>query len=110
MFFIRGAAPPPSRKFIETPDEPPLLVDAKPPSKYGARLTAVPLYMPGARIPSTLMPTFGCVSTRAVSFTPLYPVNAAVLHLQFPMTAVFTTRVRRVIWLAAVLFFNSAVV
>jgi hypothetical protein len=62
MFFIKGAAPPPSRKFIETPELLPALLEANPPSKYGARLTSVSLYVPGARIPATLMPTFGFVS------------------------------------------------
>lgn len=33
MFFIRGAAPPPSRKFLATPMLPPSLVEARPPSK-----------------------------------------------------------------------------
>ena len=32
--------------------------------KYGARLTAVPLIMAGARIPGTMMPTFGLVSAK----------------------------------------------
>ena len=64
MFFRRGAAPPPSRKLCETPAEPPSLVDNRAPVKYGARLTAVPLIMAGARIPGTVMPTFGLVSAR----------------------------------------------
>ena len=62
IFFMSGAAPPPSRKLTETPFEPPLFVDANAPVKYGARLTAVPLTMAGARIPGTVMPTFGVVS------------------------------------------------
>lgn len=33
MFFIRGAAPPPSRKFFATPELPPSLEEARPPSK-----------------------------------------------------------------------------
>jgi hypothetical protein len=41
---------------------PPLFDDASPPVKYGRRLTAVPLIVPGARIPGTLTPTFGWVS------------------------------------------------
>ena len=55
MFIIRGAAPPSSRKLTETPDEPPSFVDAKPPLKYGSRLTAVPLKFPGAKIPGTAL-------------------------------------------------------
>ena len=31
-------------------------------------------------------------------------------HVQLPMTAVLTTRVNKVIWFAAVLFINRAVV
>jgi len=62
LFSKRGAAPPPSRKFLETPLEPPWLVEARPPLKYGARSTAVPLNSPGARIPATEIPTFGFVS------------------------------------------------
>lgn len=62
IFFMRGAAPPPSRKLTETPIMPPRFVDASPPLKNGRRLTAVLLIMPGARIPGTLMPTFGLVS------------------------------------------------
>lgn len=64
MLMLSGAAPPPSRKFTEVPALPPVLVEAKPPSKYGARLTSVPLNVPGARMPATLMPTLGLVSTR----------------------------------------------
>jgi hypothetical protein len=64
MLMLSGAAPPPSRKFTETPALPPELVEVKPPSKYGARLTAVPLNVPGARMPATLMPTLGLVSVR----------------------------------------------
>jgi hypothetical protein len=33
MFFIRGAAPPPSRKFTDTPVLPPRLVEARAPEK-----------------------------------------------------------------------------
>lgn len=62
LFSVRGSAPPPSRKFLETPVEPPSLVEASAPLKYGARLTAVPLYSPAARIPATVMPTLGFVS------------------------------------------------
>jgi hypothetical protein len=63
VLFIRGAAPPPSRKLTEEPIMAPgELVEAKPPLKYGRRFTWVPLYVPGARIPGTLMPTFGIVS------------------------------------------------
>ena len=62
MFIMSGAAPPPSRKLTETPLEPPVFVDAKAPVKYGARLTYVPLTVAGARMPGTLMPTFGVVS------------------------------------------------
>ena len=53
--FINGAAPPPSRKFTERPEVSPVLVDAKPPVKYGARFTAVLFTVPLARIPGTLM-------------------------------------------------------
>jgi hypothetical protein len=59
LFARRGVAPPPSRKFIETPVLPPVLEEDNAPLKYGARLTAVPLNSPGARIPATLIPTFG---------------------------------------------------
>ena len=52
----RGAAPPSSRKLIETPELPPRLEEANPPLKYGRRLTAVPLTVPGARIPATGVP------------------------------------------------------
>ena len=61
MFCISGAAPPSSRKFIDTPNELPLLLDASMPLKYLARLTAVPLYVPLARMPGTAMPTLGLV-------------------------------------------------
>lgn len=61
MFINSGAAPPSSKKFCATPLEPPALVEARPPSKYGSRLTSVPLYVPAARIPGTLMPTLGWV-------------------------------------------------
>jgi len=61
LFIISGAAPPSSRKLTATPALPPSLVDARPPSKYGRRLTVVPLKVPVARIPGTLMPTFGLV-------------------------------------------------
>lgn len=67
LFAMRGVAPPPSRKFTDTPIPVPVLVEAKPPLKYGARSTAVPLYSPAARIPGTLMPTFGCVSVGSQS-------------------------------------------
>lgn len=64
VLFINGAAPPPSRKLTDRPTVAPgELVDANPPLKYGRRLTAVPLYSPAARIPGTLIPTFGMVST-----------------------------------------------
>jgi hypothetical protein len=62
VLFMRGAAPPPSRKLTDRPTLPPVFVEAKPPLKYGRRLTLVPLYVPAARIPGTLMPTFGWVS------------------------------------------------
>jgi hypothetical protein len=61
MFILSGAAPPPSRKLTERPTEPPVFVDARPPLKYGRRLTAVPLTVPGARIPGTAF-MFGVVS------------------------------------------------
>jgi hypothetical protein len=103
----RGAAPPSSRKFTDTPFEPPL-VESKAPVKYGARLTLVPLYSPAARIPGTAMPTFGLVSRDD------YQIQSSSCDcdddLQLPMTAVLTTRVKRVFWLAAVLFVNNAVV
>ena len=72
MFIMSGAAPPPSRKLTETPLEPPLFVDANMPVKYGARLTAVPLIIAGARIPGTLMPTFGVVSTGRQQGAPVW--------------------------------------
>ena len=53
MFAIKGTAPPSSRKFTLTPEDPPLLLDARLPSKKGRRLTAVPLTVPGVRIPGT---------------------------------------------------------
>ena len=62
MLSLRGTAPPPSRKLTDCPELPPLLVDAKPPLKYGRRSTAVPSYSPGARMPATETPTFGLVS------------------------------------------------
>jgi len=62
LFSLRGAAPPPSRKFTEVPVSPPVLVEARPPLKYGKRSTAVPLYSPAARIPATVTPTLGVVS------------------------------------------------
>lgn len=65
LFIMRGAAPPPSRKLTDIPIPLPVFVEAKPPLKYGARSTEVPLYSPAARIPGTLMPTFGCVSVRS---------------------------------------------
>lgn len=64
LFIMRGAAPPPSRKLTDSPMEPPWFVDNNPPLKYGRRLTFVPLTVPGARIPGTLMPTFGMVSAK----------------------------------------------
>ena len=57
MFFVRGVAPPSSRKLIDTPTLPPRFDDKRAPEKYGRRLTAVPLYMPLARIPGTPLPT-----------------------------------------------------
>lgn len=62
MFFRRGAAPPPSRKLTDTPTEPPRLLEARPPLKYGSKLTLVPLKVPAARIPGTDTPTLGVVS------------------------------------------------
>ena len=62
LFCFSGSAPPPSRKFTETPDEVPWFVDSRSPLKNGRRLTIVPLYMPGWRMPGTATPTFGCVS------------------------------------------------
>lgn len=41
LFSFNGAAPPPSRKFIDWPALPPLLLEAREPSKYGSRLTTV---------------------------------------------------------------------
>ena len=64
MFFFRGVAAPPSRKLTETPELPPRLLEARLPSKYGSRLTAVPLTSPGARIPGTEIPTLGMVSEK----------------------------------------------
>lgn len=61
-FSINGAAPPPSRKFIEVPTVPPPLEERRAPSKYGRRSTSVPLKVPFARIPGTVIPTFGLVS------------------------------------------------
>ena len=67
-FFIRGAAPPPSRKFCEIGGfvtglkAVPLLVEMSQPLKYGSRFTAVPLYSPlGLRIPGTKTPLLGWV-------------------------------------------------
>jgi hypothetical protein len=105
-FFMRGAAPPPSRKLTEAPIIPPLFVEANPPLKYGRRLTSVLLTMPGARIPGTLMPTFGWVSGTRQRLRRGWKRA----DLQLPMTAVLTTRVNKVNWFAAVLFFNRAVV
>lgn len=106
MFIMRGVAPPPSRKLTEIPIEPPLFVDANMPVKYGARLTAVPLTMAGARIPGTVMPMFGWVSASCQRVARRW----RRADLQLPMAAVLTTRVNSVFWFAAVLFFNRAVV
>lgn len=62
MFFIRGSAPPPSKKLTDTPELPPRFDEASFPLKYGRRLTSAPLYVPVARMPGTLTPTFGWVS------------------------------------------------
>lgn len=62
---MRGTAPPSSRKLIETPVDPPSFVESNAPEKNGRRLTAVPLYVPGVRIPGTAMPTFGLVSSNS---------------------------------------------
>lgn len=43
LFIINGTAPPSSKKLTETPDIPPMLVELRPPSKYGRRLICVPL-------------------------------------------------------------------
>lgn len=72
------------------------------------RSTAVPLYVPGARIPATLMPTFGCVSKRFSLVDS--KTDGEMKDLQLPMTAVLTTSVKRVFWFAAVLFLRRAVV
>jgi len=60
MFILSGAAPPSSKKLTA---EGTLftLVDFNAPEKYGRRLMAVPLYVPGLRIPLTAMPTLGVV-------------------------------------------------
>jgi len=56
---IKGAAPPPSRKFM-TPGISLTLVEARPPLKYGTRLTGTPLYTPlGFKIPGTRTPLLG---------------------------------------------------
>lgn len=107
LFDKRGVAPPSSRKLTETPELPPVFVEARAPVKYGARLTAVPLYVPLARIPGTAIPTFGLVSEVQIS---KYYQCMMCLDLQFPMMTVLTTRVNRVAWLAAVLFIKRAVV
>lgn len=62
LLFFSGSAPPSSRKLTDTPWSPPRLLEARSPVKYGSRLTSVPLYWPGAKIPATLIPTLGCVS------------------------------------------------
>ena len=62
LFIFRGSAPPPSRKFTDTPELPPRLVVLSVPSKNGRRLTSVPLNVPLARMPGTTTPTLGCVS------------------------------------------------
>lgn len=57
-----GAAPPPSKKFMPDTATPPRLeVLPDVPIKYGARLTAVPLTVPGARIPGTAFMGAGSV-------------------------------------------------
>jgi hypothetical protein len=66
----------------------------------------VPFTMAGARIPGTLMPTLGLVSARDQRVAR----GGDSVDLQLPMTAVLTTRVNNVFWLAAVLFVNRAVV
>jgi len=55
---MRGTAPPSSRKLTERPTVPPVFVEAKAPEKYGRRETDVPLTVPFARIPGTVMPLF----------------------------------------------------
>jgi hypothetical protein len=107
MFIMRGAAPPSSRKLTETPDVPPVFVDAKAPSKKGRRLTAVPLNIPGAKIPGTAL----ALSLLSVQWLEESGINRVVDDLQLPMTAVLTTRVKTVFWLAAVFDpLNNAVV
>jgi hypothetical protein len=66
MFFIKGSAPPPSRELMATPELPPRLLDARTPLKYGSRSTAVPLKVPGARMPGTAIPTLGRVSVPGI--------------------------------------------
>ncbi len=62
--FMRGAAPPSSRKLTETPILPPVLVEERPPLKYGRRLTILPLTTPGDRMPGTAMPVLVTLSAR----------------------------------------------
>ena len=64
LFRFNGAAPPPSRKFTDTPELPPRLVLLSVPSKYGSRLTSVAFNVPLASIPGTTTPTFGSVSVK----------------------------------------------
>lgn len=116
MFSIKGAAPPPSKKLTDRPEFSPVLVDANAPVKYRARFTSVPLTIPGAKMPGTLMPTLGLVSIFLHQFSHTFHMGerrgwgGGQKNIQFPITAVFTTSVRRVIWFAAVLFLRSAVV
>ena len=54
LLIFNGTAPPPSRKFMETPELPPRSVELSWPLKYWRRFTSVPLYFcPRARIPGT---------------------------------------------------------
>lgn len=107
MFIMRGAAPPSSRKLTETPDVPPLFVDAKAPLKNGRRFTEVPLNIPGAKIPGTAL----ALSLLSVQWLEEFAIYRVVDNLQLPMTAVLTTRVKTVFWLAAVFEpLNKAVV
>lgn len=57
---MSGVAPPPSRKLIFE-GIPLLLVESMLPLKNWARETAVPLTIPSAKIPGTIMPTLGMV-------------------------------------------------
>lgn len=56
-------APPPSKKFTEDPELPPVFVEARAPEKYGARETIFPSISPGVRIPGTAL-WLGIVSYR----------------------------------------------